>query len=211
MNADDQGVFAHWPNRITAIRFFGALALFVILGLVEGGLLPDGWVVPGACFVLFVAVAATDWLDGHLARKHGNVTAFGRIADPFVDKILVVGSLTFLAVLPWGQPFLPGWVVVTVLAREFLVTGLRGYVESVGLEFPADRSGKLKLILQCIAIGAILAHQVVPGLEWFAIFSAWIAHAGVWSMLVLSLYSGLGYIVKAKGLLGGGTPPGGAR
>jgi CDP-diacylglycerol---glycerol-3-phosphate 3-phosphatidyltransferase len=202
MSAAAEGVFAHWPNRITAIRFFGALVLFVLLGAVEERWLGDSWVVPAVCFVLFVAVAATDWLDGHLARKHGTVTAFGRIADPFVDKILIVGSLTFLAVLPWGQPFLPGWIVVTVLAREFLVTGIRGYVESVGLEFPADRSGKLKLVLQCMAVGAILARAAVGSPDWLATIIEWIAHAGVWSMLVLSASSGLGYIVKAKGLLG---------
>ena len=76
------GVFAHWPNRITAIRFVGALVLFAVLGVVETVEL-DGTIrarMFGVATALFVGVAATDWLDGWLARRYGHVTAFGRIA-----------------------------------------------------------------------------------------------------------------------------------
>jgi CDP-diacylglycerol--glycerol-3-phosphate 3-phosphatidyltransferase len=200
------GVFAHWPNRITAIRFVGALVLFVLLEVFGRGVgagertRPDLWM--GVAFWLFVLVAATDWLDGHLARKYGNVTAFGRIADPFVDKILVLGALVFLAALPWSQAFLPTWVVVVVLAREFLVTGIRGYAESQGHAFGADRFGKLKLVVQCVAIGALLG---LHGLPWPAVLVRPIeivAHVSVWATLVTSVGSGLAYVVKAARLLG---------
>jgi phosphatidylglycerophosphate synthase len=89
-------------------------------------------------FWLFIAIALSDVLDGWLARRGNLITAFGRIADPFVDKVLILGCMVYLAVLPWSQRFFPAWVVVVILAREFLVTGIRGYVESLGGQFPAD-------------------------------------------------------------------------
>jgi CDP-diacylglycerol---glycerol-3-phosphate 3-phosphatidyltransferase len=199
------GVFAHWPNRITAIRFAGAAVLFVLLQIFGPGVdapersYGDPWM--GACFVLFVTVAATDWLDGHLARKYGHVTAFGRIADPFVDKILVLGALVLLAAFDWAQPYLPAWVVVVVLAREFLVTGIRGYAESQGVEFGADRFGKIKLVVQCIAIGALLGLYGIPWPEVLVRPVEWIAHISVWATLVASVGSGLGYVIKATRLL----------
>ena len=163
-NASEAGVFAYWPNRITAIRFVGALVLFGILGFVEEAQpSPDLQAVMfRIATALFVAVAATDWLDGWLARRHGHVTAFGRIADPFVDKILVLGSFVFLAVLEPTSRFVPGWLVVLVLARELLVTGIRGYVESLGRSFAADRWGKIKMTLQCTAIGVVLGLEGIP-------------------------------------------------
>jgi len=119
------GVFAHWPNRITDLRFVGAFVLFALF--VSFGERPAAELRPriGWAFWLFVVVAATDFLDGWLARRDQHITAFGRIADPFVDKILIVGTLVFLAVLPWSRPHLPAWMVVVILAREFLVTAIR--------------------------------------------------------------------------------------
>lgn len=199
-----EGVFAHWPNRITAIRFVGALALFALLAItgpsVAPGTIGDLWM--GVCFALFVFVAATDWLDGHLARKHGHVTAFGRIADPFVDKILVLGTLVLLAAFEWAQPYLPAWVVVAVLAREFLVTGIRGYAEAEGYEFGADRFGKIKLIVQCIAIGALLGRVGLPWPEVLVRPVEIIAHVSVWATLVASVGSGANYVFKAARLFG---------
>ena len=96
-----KGVFAHWPNRITAIRLVGALVLFVLFATWGEGAGPLS-VGPGAMtqatFWLFLLVSLTDYLDGYLARRDNLVSAFGRIADPFVDKVLVLGSMTFLTV-----------------------------------------------------------------------------------------------------------------
>lgn len=199
-----EGVFAHWPNRITAIRFVGALALFAALAATGEHVAPDTVGDPwmGACFVLFVFVAATDWLDGHLARKFGNVTAFGRIADPFVDKILVLGTLVLLAAFDWAQPYLPAWIVVAVLAREFLVTGIRGYAEAEGFEFGADRFGKIKLIVQCIAIGALLGRVGLPWPDVLVTPVEIIAHVSVWATLIASVGSGANYVWKGARLFG---------
>lgn len=167
------GIFAHWPNRITALRFVGAIALFVIFASMGSGSLDEPFSLLGLelsrqrgiqiCFWLFVLVAATDALDGYLARHHGQVSAFGRIADPFVDKILILGVMIFMAVKPWSRHYIPAWLVVLVLSRELLVTGLRGYVESLGREFPADWFGKTKMIVQCITVGGVM---FIPGYDW---------------------------------------------
>ena len=206
--ATGAGVFAYWPNRITAIRFVGALVLFVVLALIEprdrahaaGGEPVAAWMWNAALW-LFVAVAATDWLDGWLARRTGHVTAFGRIADPFVDKILVLGCFVFLAVLPHGARFVPAWVVVAILARELLVTGIRGYVESLGMSFGADRWGKLKLVVQCIAIGVVLGLPALPWPGGLETVMVWVAHVAVWFTLVSTVGSGASYADKCRRML----------
>ncbi|MEZ5977176.1 MAG: CDP-diacylglycerol--glycerol-3-phosphate 3-phosphatidyltransferase [Planctomycetota bacterium] len=202
-----EGVFAHWPNRVTAIRFVGALVLFVLLAVHGEGVgtgeraRPD--TAMAVCFVLFVLVAATDWLDGWLARRGKHVTAFGRIADPFVDKILVLGALIFLTALPWARTYLPSWMVVLVLSREMLVTGIRGYAESQGVAFPADRWGKIKLVVQCIAIGALLGLHGLPWPDVLVRPIEVVAHVSVWATLVSTVGSGVSYVVKSARLLGG--------
>lgn len=199
------GVFSHWPNRITAIRFAGALVLFCIFATalgdvdVEGIRARRGWV--STSFWLFVLVAATDFLDGYLARRDKHITAFGRIADPFTDKVLILGAMIFLATMPWSRPWLPAWMVVVILAREFLVTGIRGYVESVGGEFPADRFGKIKMIVQSIAVGALIWLEAWPwGPAWYR-FWVIFATALVWITLVTTIGSGVTYLLKTRAIL----------
>jgi CDP-diacylglycerol--glycerol-3-phosphate 3-phosphatidyltransferase len=200
-----EGVFAHWPNRITALRFVGSLVLFVILSTwgrdSHAGNDPALQVV----FWLFVVIASTDAIDGYLARRGNQVTTFGRIADPFVDKVLVLGTMIYLAVLDWSQPWFPAWIVVVVLAREFLVTGIRGYAESCGLQFPADWFGKVKMVVQCIAIGVVVgifAFRWPSGLR--RVLDV-LGHVLVWATLLTSLGSGLSYVLKTRRLLAGSS------
>ena len=197
-----EGIFAHWPNRLTAMRFFGSLLLFSVFALWgEAELDRVGW-VSQLCFWLFLATAVTDALDGYLARRDNLVTAFGRVADPFVDKILILGTMIFLATLPQTDRWFPAWIVVIVLAREFLVTGIRGYVESQGLPFPADWFGKIKMILQCTAIGVVL------GMFAFGIHARFwqvVAHVLVWGTLITATGSGISYVMRTRRLLAEGT------
>jgi len=145
-------------NRITIAR--GALAI-VLWGIVHTidlrGDVPGDpfWTV---AFVVFVVAAGTDGLDGYIARKRREVSVFGRIADPFVDKLLILGSMIFLLGLPHMTWALPPWTVAVVFARELLVTELRGAVEASGGDFSAGASGKAKMVAQCCAIGAALLH-----------------------------------------------------
>ncbi len=198
----NEGIFAHWPNRITALRFLGSLALFVLLSLPSMESEPSrGAALAAWSFWLFVSVASTDFLDGWLARRGGTITAFGRIADPLVDKVLVLGSMIYLAVLDWSRPWFPAWLVVVVLAREFLVTSIRGWAESQGLAFPADWFGKIKMSVQCVAIGVVLG---VFAFEWSeASFRFWslVGRACVWATLVTSLGSGLSYVFRTRRLI----------
>ena len=199
-----EGIFAHWPNRITALRFVGSMVLFVVFS-VRGAEPPRVGLVQQSAFWLFIVIAATDFLDGWLARRGNVVTAFGRIADPFVDKVLVLGTMIFLAVMEWSRDWFPAWIIVVVLAREFLVTGIRGYVESLGLEFGADWFGKIKLIVQCIAIGAVIG---LPAFHWPEVLRDLlevIGHVFVWGTLVTSVGSGVTYVLKMRRLLSGST------
>ncbi|MDZ4771713.1 MAG: CDP-alcohol phosphatidyltransferase family protein [Planctomycetota bacterium] len=195
------GVFQYWPNRITALRFVGALVLFWILAQDESrrtlGLFVDrGWL--RWAFWTFILVAVSDILDGWLARRGNHVTAFGRIADPFVDKVLVLGTMVFLAVLPWSENWFPAWIVVVVLARELLITAIRGYVERMGGELSADWFGKVKMFAQCFAIG------IVIGMKAFDIetpFWSSTATVFVWLTLVTSIGSCLSYMFKTRRFL----------
>ncbi|MFT5291807.1 MAG: CDP-diacylglycerol--glycerol-3-phosphate 3-phosphatidyltransferase [Planctomycetota bacterium] len=195
-----EGVFAHWPNRITMMRFVGSLLLFVLMAL-EGFVVPERKTYIGIAFWLFLIIALSDALDGYLARKGNVVTAFGRIADPFVDKVLVLGTMIFLAVMPWSAQYFPAWIVVAVLAREFLVTGIRGYVESLGLEFGADGFGKIKMVMQCIAIGIVLGQHALPWPQILKDAYHVLAHVFVWATLISTIGSGLTYISKTRKLL----------
>ena len=208
-----RGVFAHWPNRITAMRFAGAVLLFLLFALGGDLELGDTFELGGlsmsmrsvifVSFWLFVLLAATDVLDGYLARRGGHVSAFGRIADPFVDKVLILGTLIFMTVMPWSRERIPAWFVVVILAREFLVTGLRGYVESVGMEFSADRFGKIKMLLQCFAVGGVM---FIPGYAWP---DSWIPVLNgietglIWGTLLATIGSGVSYVLRTRALLAG--------
>ncbi len=146
------------PNAITVARIFAApVIFFLILGGGFGQLL--------FAFILFVAAGLSDLWDGYLARRRGQITDFGKLADPIADKLLVVstfvpfyvvslreGASTELAVVPWWGT-LPLWVLVVVLGREFLITVFRGFAKQKGVVIPAGREGKYKALIQNLFIG----------------------------------------------------------
>lgn len=199
-----KGVFAHWPNRITAIRFIGALILFAVMQILSEETLETIDARRSEVqfsFWLFVVVAATDFLDGYLARKHKLVSDFGRIADPFTDKVLILGAMIYAAVMPWTRPWMPAWIVVVILSRELLVTGIRGYVEKLGGEFPADRWGKIKMIVQCMAVGGVLWLEAYSWPDaWYGFWSG-LVHVLVWLTLIATVGSGINYVVHTARFL----------
>lgn len=199
-----RGVFAYWPNRITALRFLGAVALFVVLAL-YGDRQPAEVAADRSIFAvafwLFITMALSDILDGWLARRGNQITAFGRIADPFVDKVLVLGAMIYLAVLPWSRHWFPAWVVVVILSREFLVTGIRGYVESLGGQFPADWFGKVKMFTQCFAVSAVMGLAAFDWSPDARAFVEQLAEVFVLITLLTSVGSGLSYIIKTRQVL----------
>ena len=104
--------------------------------------------------IVFAIAAGTDWVDGWWARKYKQVTKLGRVFDPFVDKILICGTFIFLAAEPGSGIY--AWMAVVVMGREMLVTVLRTMVEQSGGDFSAKMAGKLKMVFQCLAVGASL-------------------------------------------------------
>lgn len=186
-------------NRVTVARLLGAGLVLALLALDTSGALPAAW-LPGARWAaaaLFLAAALTDALDGYLARSRGLVTVFGRIADPFADKVLVMGTLVLLTALPGAGDVLRPWMVVIVLVREFLVSGIRGVLESRGVSFQAAASGKLKMAIQVAAATALLVRSAAGAAAWLDALAGGLVAA----MLVLALVSGFDYVRRGAALL----------
>jgi CDP-diacylglycerol--glycerol-3-phosphate 3-phosphatidyltransferase len=152
-------------------------------------------------FVLFIIAAGTDWLDGYYARKYGMVTTLGRILDPFADKVIICGTFMFLAADPGMADVKFGlrtWMVVVVVARELLVTTLRSFIEERGGDFSAKWSGKIKMVLQCIAAGACIFYLTYEGTSTKAPLWVWLTLVGfVWAAVISTIYSGAIYVVAA--------------
>lgn len=193
------------PNQLTVARFGMALGLFVLLASTDVATGPSAW-PPLAAGVLFILAGITDFLDGYLARKWSMTSDFGRIADPVADKVIVAGSLIFLASYGWATSYMPVWVVVVILSREFLVSSLRAFFEARGVAFGADWDGKLKMIFQCCLIPNlfILRAQDLawgPSPLWLYDTLTVLAHSFVWLTLAMSLSSGTRYVLAARRLL----------
>ncbi len=193
------------PNKITLGRFGIALIMFALLIWTDTCAGPDWW-VPAAAGGIFILAVATDALDGYYARKLGQMSDFGRIADPVVDKVIVCGAFIFLASAEWARAYIPVWMAVLIVSREFLVNGLRGYIEARGVAFPARWDGKLKMILQCVAIPAVFVVRTVDlawgtSVPWLWQFSVGLAYIFIWSAFVLTLVSGARYVTAAAEVL----------
>ncbi|MFM7042040.1 MAG: CDP-diacylglycerol--glycerol-3-phosphate 3-phosphatidyltransferase, partial [Planctomycetaceae bacterium] len=159
------------PNALSLVRLVLAIAVFAMIER-QAHL---------AAFVGFVIAASTDWIDGWYARRFAQVSRLGRIFDPLVDKVLVCGAAILVAA-PDG-PIRP-WMAVVIVVRELVVTALRAEMERSGRDFSAGPAGKLKMVLQCVAIALVLADRAGVGMrlpEGFAMteVAAWTAWAAV--------------------------------
>jgi CDP-diacylglycerol---glycerol-3-phosphate 3-phosphatidyltransferase len=232
------GMKAKIPNLLTAGRVVLAIAFFAILApwdvrkspaFIDS--VPD-WTLFAAT-VMFIVAAITDALDGHLARKWNVVSAFGRIMDPFADKILVLGAFVLLAgpgfaiemlmkpqgvaaslgtgsgtVEMWLVSGVQPWMVVVILARELLVTSIRGAVESAGGSFGASWSGKAKMILQCICIPLVLVLinlQATDAGGLARLYEGSI-HVVVWLTVLVTAWSGVPYLTRGIAALRAAKP-----
>ncbi|GAA3811752.1 CDP-diacylglycerol--glycerol-3-phosphate 3-phosphatidyltransferase [Cellulomonas soli] len=164
--------------RIVMVPFF-ALAL-----VVDGGDSPGWRLVATAIFVL---AASTDRLDGWLARRSGLVTDLGKLLDPIADKLLIGTALVLLSVL--GE--LPWWITVVILVRELGITVMRFFLLRY-LVLPASRGGKLKTVLQSVAIGLFL----LP-LDHLPDVVTWIAWAAMLAAVVVTVVTGADYVRDA--------------
>ncbi len=186
------------PNRLSLARL--ALSVLVFVFMVSQ------WY--SAALVVFVAAAGTDWIDGWWARRYDQTTKLGRMLDPFCDKVLVCGTFILLAVamhdFPWYAS-VAGWMAVVVVAREMLVTAIRGFIEQAGGDFSAKLAGKLKMWFQCIAAGAGLMALAWQGdsqsaSDPLAVLPGWLSvtlGVSVWLAVVSTVWSGWQYVVAA--------------
>ncbi|MDR2721106.1 MAG: CDP-diacylglycerol--glycerol-3-phosphate 3-phosphatidyltransferase [Puniceicoccales bacterium] len=157
-------------------------------------------------FVIFVLTSLTDWLDGHLARKYDIASTLGTFIDALIDKIFIVGLLVAMLTLN----ILPRWslfFVLSIIGREFFVTGIRLVAAKHNIVLAASREGKLKTVLQIVATGFFLLwHAIVCDFSWF--IPVWMASFVRTIGMVLFLYatyltikSGLAYTAQHKHLL----------
>ena len=178
------------PNIISTARLFLALVLFVAI---ERELCQPA-------LVLFLVAASTDWVDGWWARRFGQVSRLGRILDPLVDQVSVCGAFILLAARDGSSAILP-WMAVVVVVRELVVTAVRAEMERTGHDFSAGLSGKLKMVLQCGAIALELFVRCAPGASFGGIDLRQAAGVVTWAAVVTTIYSGVEYLVSARGLL----------
>ena len=186
----------NWANRLTLSR----LVLTVLFVAALSSSLPYARTT---ALITFLIAGLTDFVDGEVARRYGIVTNFGKLMDPLVDKIMMAAA--FISLVPLKA--VPAWAATTVVARDFLITGLRLMASTKGQILPAERLGKQKTSWQVITIifflGLLSASELRYANErsvWW--FRAW-NDAGpilVWITIALTVYSGLGYAWRYREL-----------
>lgn len=219
------------PNAITLFRLLAAGAFFAIVSVaLRDPTSPEAdraiWGTVAAA--IFGIAAISDVVDGWLARRWGVVSVFGRIMDPFCDKVLILGAFILLAspaftawsvtdgsrsttrdvVMPIFEMVstsgIAGWMVVVILSRELLVTSLRGVLESMGHDFSADWAGKWKMLLQSFCIPLCLVVAVHQWLLREALV-VWVRDGFVLLTLLVTILSVVPYLVRARRLLARGA------
>ncbi|MBP2240200.1 CDP-diacylglycerol--glycerol-3-phosphate 3-phosphatidyltransferase [Cytobacillus eiseniae] len=183
------------PNKITVSRIC-LIPIFLLIMLVPvswGDVSLLGTTLPvthllGA--LIFIIAAATDWVDGHFARKYNLVTNLGKFLDPLADKLLVSAALIVLVELG----FAPSWIVIIIISREFAVTGLRLILAGGGEVVAANQLGKIKTWAQIVAISALLLHNII-----FEMIAVPFDDIALWIALIFTVWSGWDYFAKNKG------------
>ncbi len=184
------------PNQLTLGRLVLTIAFVASLSI--------PW--PGsatAALALFLLASLTDFLDGFLARRWGLTSDFGALMDPLADKIMTAAA--FIMLVATGA--LPAWAVVVIVSREFLITGLRMLASSKGIVLPAEKLGKHKTAWQIITILYFLLAMTLEEIGGNLVPPGFTAGMFVWGQalvavtVVLTLWSGLGYLARHRDLI----------
>jgi CDP-diacylglycerol--glycerol-3-phosphate 3-phosphatidyltransferase len=171
------------PNKLTLGRVI-AVPFFIAAYLL-------GWYI--LALIIFIAASFTDMLDGKIARKRNLVTNFGKIMDPLADKILVYSAFCLMV----GDGTIQAWMLIVILAREFTIAGMRTVAASEGLVIAAAMSGKIKTVLQMVAVPLlILAAALYNTTLYFYVYV--LAMIFLWGSLIMTVYSGVEYVVKNR-------------
>src|SRR5258708_37901695 len=176
------------PNLVTLFRIATAPVLVWLL-MYTG---------PAASFAaagVFFVATISDYFDGYLARSYNSVSTLGKFLDPMADKLVVMTALIMLTGMS-RMPHVPAWMVVVLVSRETLVTGLRAVAAAEGLIVGAEELGKYKMALQSIALHGLLLHYTYLHVDFFAagLFVLWLS-------MIVSVWSGVDYYVRVVAAL----------
>lgn len=183
------------PNQLTVARL-GLSVVFVAFLSVS---LPFNHTL---ALLVFLVATFTDYLDGQIARRRNLITDFGKLMDPLADKILTAAA--FICLIPFGA--IPAWVVIVIIAREFLITGLRLLAGAKGVVLPAEKMGKHKTAWQMATIIFFLLLLALGDfnssrLAWTSFAWNVVGPVMIFVTTVLTVYSGAGYFWKNRGLI----------
>ena len=168
------------PNALSAARLLLAIVVCILIE----------WRFLFPAVICFLVAACTDWIDGWWARRFQQVTKLGRILDPFVDKVIICGAMIALCSVP--DSAIAPWMATLVVARELLVTSLRGMIEGQGGDFSAKQLGKWKMVAQCGTVVSVLIElQYATAPAWLQ----WTSIALVWLAIIMTVLSGLQYVL----------------
>ena len=174
------------PNMLTLLR---VLMVPLFMWALNTGLY-------AVAIIIFILASLTDQLDGFLARKNNQVTTFGKLMDPLADKILTISALVCLMEIEEAE-FINSWVVMSIISRELIVTGIRQLAMGENMVIAASKWGKAKTVSQMAAIIGVMLDLVYP-LQWGAFrLTFWLVALAVG----LTVYSGIDYIVKNRQLI----------
>ena len=165
-------------SKITLLRV-ALIPLFMVMMYLSGGQV-NLW--QWIAFGIFVIASLTDYIDGHVARKYGQVSDFGKFLDPLADKLLVIAAMVMFC--QWGR--MPAWALMIVLTREFAVTGLRLVAVGKGTVIAAGWSGKVKTA--CTMVG-VCVQIAFPTLGWMDMIVVAV-------IVVTTVYSGVEYFIQ---------------
>ncbi len=187
----------NWANRLTLGR--------LLLTIIFVAALNSSWQYARTCaLAIFVVAGLTDFVDGEIARRYERVTNFGKLMDPLVDKIMMAAA--FISLVPLKA--VPAWAATAVVARDFLITGLRMMASAKGQVLPAERLGKQKTSWQVVTVIFFLALLSASELRYADERSTWWYRAWyqagpvlVWITVALTIYSGLAYAWRHRELI----------
>lgn len=190
-----KSVYTIWTpaNIVTIVRIvFMPVWLLIAEAARVSGALGTGSAICWLSFLLFAAIALTDKLDGYLARSRGEVTNFGKFLDPIADKLCVTCALLYLLELN----LVPSWAVLVILAREFIVSGLRMVVASEGVVVAASNLGKWKTAVTMLSIGGFLLSVTLPWVTLASILKI-LSQILMAAAVILTAWSGIDYLVQS--------------
>lgn len=170
------------PNKLTIFRVI--LIPFFVLFLLVDITAYDKWIA----LAIFIIASVTDFLDGHIARKYHLVTNFGKFMDPLADKLLVCSALICLVELER----IPSWIVIVIIAREFIISGFRLVASDNGVVIAASYWGKFKTTFQIVMICLMIADLSLLAL---------VTQIVMWIALALTVISLVDYLIKNKSVM----------